>query len=103
MLDILLFYLFIASITSAKQRQVSSDKNNENYKLSRLPLALPSNNYFICFYCCTISSLFVVFPFSAIDDIPLHRPYEIFPLALFLRYYFYKNEIYKNKDVSIQG
>ena len=52
-----------------------------------------------------ISSLFVVFPFSVIDDIPIHRPYEIFPLALFLisLYYFYKNEIYKNKDVFYTG
>ena len=49
----------------------------------------------------TISSLFVIFPFSVIDYIPLHRPYELFPLALFLisLYYFYKNEIYKNKDI----
>ena len=49
----------------------------------------------------TISSLFVVFPFSVIDDIPIHRPYEIFPLALFILslYYFYKNKIYKNKDI----
>ncbi|MGZ8887470.1 MAG: sensor histidine kinase, partial [Nitrososphaeraceae archaeon] len=48
-----------------------------------------------------ISSLFVVFPFSVIDYLPLHRPYEIFPLALFLLavYYFYKNKIYKNNDV----
>ena len=48
-----------------------------------------------------ISSLFVIFPFSVIDDIPLHRPYELFPLALFLisLYYFYKNKIYKNKDI----
>ena len=48
-----------------------------------------------------ISSLFVIFPFSVIDYIPLHRPYELFPLALFLisLYYFYKNKIYKNKDI----
>ena len=48
-----------------------------------------------------ISSLFVIFPFSVIDNIPIHRPYELFPLALFLisLYYFYKNKIYKNKDI----
>jgi signal transduction histidine kinase len=48
-----------------------------------------------------MSSLFVVFPFSVLDSIPIHRPYELFPLALLLisLYYFYKNEIYKNKDV----
>ena len=48
-----------------------------------------------------ISSLYVIFPFSVIDNIPIHRPYELFPLALFLfsLYYFYKNRIYKNKDM----
>ena len=87
-----------------KQRQISSDKNNENYKLSRLLLLyLIIITLFVSIV--AISSLFVVFPFSAIDDIPLHRPYEIFPLALFLfsLYYFYKNEIYKNKDVFYTG
>ncbi len=87
-----------------KQRQISSDKNNENYKLSRLLLFyLIIITLFVSIV--AISSLFVVFPFSAIDDIPLHRPYEIFPLALFLfsLYYFYKNEIYKNKDVFYTG
>ena len=87
-----------------KQRQISSDKNNENYKYSRLLLLyLIIITLFVSIV--AISSLFVVFPFSAIDDIPLHRPYEIFPLALFLfsLYYFYKNEIYKNKDVFYTG
>jgi signal transduction histidine kinase len=87
-----------------KQRQISSDKNNENYKLSRLLLLyLIIVTLFVSIG--AISSLFVIFPFSAIDDISLHRPYEIFPLALFLfsLYYFYKNEIYKNKDVFYTG
>ena len=30
-----------------------------------------------------ISSLFIVFPGSVIDDFPIHRPYEIPGLALF--------------------
>jgi len=48
-----------------------------------------------------ISSLFVIFPFSVIDGITIHRPYEIFPLILFLFsfYYFFKNKIYKNRDI----
>jgi signal transduction histidine kinase len=47
------------------------------------------------------SSLFVIFPFSVIDGITIHRPYEIFPLVLFLFifYYFFKNKIYKNRDI----
>ncbi|HEY5736784.1 MAG TPA: ATP-binding protein [Nitrososphaeraceae archaeon] len=102
-------YMSFLSIKSSKQqkqkqRQISSDKNNENYKYSRLLLLyLIIITLFVSIV--AISSLFVVFPFSAIDDIPLHRPYEIFPLALFLfsLYYFYKNEIYKNKDVFYTG
>ena len=91
-----------------QQQQKSSTKHNnknyENYKFSRLlMLYLIIVTLFVSIG--AISSFFVIFPFSAIDDIPLHRPYEIFPLALFLfsLYYFYKNEIYKNKDVFYTG
>jgi signal transduction histidine kinase len=98
-------YTSFLSVTSSTQRrrrreQISSTKNNENYKLSRVFLL-----YLIIITLFSsvvaISSLFVIFPFSVIDYISLHRPYELFPLALFLisLYYFYKNEIYKNKDI----
>ena len=104
-------YVSFSSIKSSTQQQkqqqkssnMNTNKNNDN-KLSRLLLLyLIIITLFVSIV--AISSLFVVFPFSAIDDIPLHRPYEIFPLALFLfsLYYFYKNEIYKNKDVFYTG
>jgi signal transduction histidine kinase len=86
--------------TKQLQQQKSSNKSNENYKLSRLLLLyLIIVTLFVSIV--AISSLFVVLPFSVIDNIPIHRPYEIFPLALFVLslYYFYKNGIYKNKDV----
>ena len=95
-------FLSVSSSTQQKQQQqqISSTKNNENYKLSRL-LLLYLIIVTLFSSVITISSLFVIFPFSVIDYIPLHRPYELFPLALFLisLYYFYKNEIYKNKDI----
>ena len=52
-----------------------------------------------------ISSLFIVFPGSVIDDFPMHRPYEIPGLALFLvaLLYFYKNQLYKKSDVFYKG
>ena len=83
-----------------QQQQKSSTKNNGNYKLSRL-LLLYLIIVTLFSSAVAISSLFVIFPFSVIDDIPIHRPYELFPLALFLisLYYFYKNKIYKNKDI----
>ncbi len=96
-------FLSINSNTQ-QQQQISSEINNENYKLSRLLLLyLIIVTLFVSIV--AVSSLFVIFPFSVTDNIPLHRPYELFPLALFLisLYYFYKNEIYKNKDIFYTG
>jgi hypothetical protein len=88
-------YVSLSSTTSTSnipQRQISSNQNKENNKLSKLLLLyLIITTLFASIV--SISSLFVVFPFSVIENIPLHRPYELFPLALFLfsLYYFYKN------------
>src|SRR5688500_5281223 len=103
MLAIAIFkYTSFSSVSSSTQQkqQISSTKNNKNYKLSRL-LLLYLIIVTLFSSVVTISSLFVIFPFSVIDYISLHRPYELFPLALFLisLYYFYKNKIYKNKDI----
>jgi signal transduction histidine kinase len=87
------------NIQQQKQQQISSNKNKENKLSNLILLYLIIVTLFSSIV--AISSLFVVFPFSVIDNIPIHRPYELFPLALFLfsLYYFYKNRIYKNKDV----
>jgi len=52
-----------------------------------------------------VSSLFLVFPGLVLDNYPLHRPYEIPPLILFLvaLYYFYKNRLDKKNDVFYKG
>ena len=52
-----------------------------------------------------ISSLFLVFPGLVLDNYPLHRPYEIPPLILFLvaLFYFYKNRLDKKNDVFYKG
>ena len=93
-------YTSFLPIKSSTQQHISSDNNNENYKLSRL-LLLYLIIVTLFSSVVTISSLFVIFPYSVIDYIPLHRPYELVPLALFFisLYYFYKNKIYKNKDI----
>ena len=97
-------YTSLLSVSSStqqqKRQQKSSNQDNENSKVSRLFLfSLITVTLFSS--AVVISSLFVIFPFSVIDNIPIHRPYELFPLALFLisLYYFYKNKIYKNKDI----
>jgi signal transduction histidine kinase len=87
------------SLSSQDSQQNSSEKSNKN-KLSKvLLLCLVTSTLFASIV--AISSLFVVFPFSVIDNFPLHRPYELFPLSLFIVsiYYFYKNKIYENKDI----
>jgi len=93
-------FLSFSPDSKQQQQQISSDKNNNEIKLSlSLLLYLIIVTLFVSIV--AVSSLFVIFPFSVIDDIPLHRLYELFPLTLFLisLYYFYKNKIYKNKDI----
>ena len=89
----------VNSDTQQKQQQISSAKKNENILSLSVLLYLIIVVLFVSIV--AVSSLFVVFPFSVVDNIPIHRPYEIFALALFLvsLYYFYKNGIYKNKDI----
>ncbi|MGZ8856367.1 MAG: sensor histidine kinase [Nitrososphaeraceae archaeon] len=92
-------YISFSSYTLDTKQQASSKLNKEEKLTKFLLFYLFIFTLFASIV--AISSLFVVFPFSVIDYLPLHRPYEIFPLALFLLavYYFYKNKIYKNNDV----
>lgn len=52
-----------------------------------------------------LSSLFLVFPSSVLDDYSLHRPYEVPPAILFclVLFFFYKKKIYQKKDVVYKG
>ena len=64
-------FLSVKSSTQQQkqQQQISSDNNNENYKLSRL-LLLYLIIVTLFSSVVTISSLFVIFPYSVIDYIP---------------------------------
>mgnify|MGYP003288747938 CR=1 FL=1 len=104
MLAIAIFkYTSFSSVNSdtqqKQQQEISLGKKNQNILSLSVLLYLIIVVLFVSIV--AVSSLFVVFPFSVVDNIPIHRPYEIFALALFLvsLYYFYKNGIYKNKDV----
>ncbi len=98
-------YTSFLSVNSSKQQQkqqrqqASSHQNNESILSKSILFYLITITLFVSIV--AISSLYVIFPFSVIDNIPIHRPYELFPLALFLfsLYYFYKNRIYKNRDI----
>jgi len=92
------FTSFSSSANSKKQQQQQVLFNKKKSGLKSILF------YFIIItsLVIAISSLFVIFPFSVIDGITIHRPYEIFPLILFIFtfYYFFKNKIYKNRDIT---
>jgi signal transduction histidine kinase len=52
-----------------------------------------------------VSSLFLVYPASVLDDYSVHRPYEIPPLILFclVLFFYYKKKLYQKKDLVYKG
>jgi signal transduction histidine kinase len=95
-----------SSITaSSRQKETSSLKEEIRYNklINRLILSLTM--LAIMAASIAISSLFSIYPGIVIDDFPIHRPYEIPALALFLvaLVSFYKNQLYKINDVFYKG
>jgi signal transduction histidine kinase len=87
-----------------RERKGERPKRQEQEKMPKFLVGYLAALTIVCAYI-AISSLFVVFPGSVIDDFPIHRPYEILALALFLLalIYFYKNQLYKKSDVFYKG
>jgi len=87
--------------------QERNNNNNNNTKKHKIPKLLVASLVILTSVCAyvAISSLFIVFPGSVIDDFPIHRPYELPGLVLFLvaLFYFYKNQLYKKSDVFYKG
>src|SRR5918993_3279123 len=81
--------------------------NNNNKKQEKIPKFLVASLVILTIVSAfvAISSLFIIYPGSVIDNFPLHRPYELPALALFLvaLFYFYKNQLYKKNDVFYKG
>ncbi|HZB17784.1 MAG TPA: ATP-binding protein, partial [Nitrososphaeraceae archaeon] len=95
-----------SSITaSSRQKEISLLKEEIRYNKLRNKLILSLIMLATMAASIAISSLFSVYPGIVIDDFPLHRPYEIPALALFLvaLFYFYKNQLYKINDVFYKG
>src|SRR5918999_966697 len=82
-------------------------ERNNNKKQEKIPKFLVASLVILTIISAfiAISSLFIIYPGSVIDNFPLHRPYEIPALALFLvaLFYFYKNQLYKKSDVFYKG
>ena len=86
---------------------LQEENNNNNTKKQKIPkflvaslVILTSVSAFVA-----ISSLVIIYPGSVMDNFPIHRPYEIPGLALFLiaLFYFYKNQLYKKSDLFYKG
>ena len=82
-------------------------ERNNNKKQEKIPKFLVASLVILTILSAfiAISSLFIIYPGSVIDNFPLHRPYEIPALALFLvaLFYFYKNQLYKKSDIFYKG
>src|SRR5215208_5078730 len=92
------------STSSPLQQEENNNNNTKKQKIPKFLVAslviLTSVSAFVA-----ISSLVIVFPGSVIDNFPIHRPYELPGLALFLiaLFYFYKNQLYKKSDLFYKG
>ena len=98
--------LTASSLTaSSRQEDTFSLKEEVRYNKLRNRLILSITMLAIMAAIIAISSLFSIYPGIVIDDFPIHRPYEIPSLALFLvaLVYFYKNQLYKINDVFYKG
>jgi signal transduction histidine kinase len=92
------------SSNSTLQKQSQESKKE---KVKRLPRSLLAALVILTITSAAVavSSLFIVFPGSVIDEYFIHRPYELPPLALFViaLLYFYKNQLYKKSDIFYKG
>jgi signal transduction histidine kinase len=92
---------------SPSLRERKNNNNNNNKKQEKIPKFLVASLVILTVLSAfvAISSLSIIYPGSVIDNFPLHRPYEIPALALFLvaLFYFYKNQLYKKSDVFYKG
>jgi signal transduction histidine kinase len=107
--------LISSTTTSSSGRQKAAEssrpsvleKNNNDIKRHKIPKSLVASLVILTsvFAYVAISSLFIIYPGSVLDDFPIHRPYELPGLALFLvaLIYFYKNQLYKKSDVFYKG
>jgi signal transduction histidine kinase len=89
-----------SSSTSQRHNAVEEQENKLPKTLSAALIILTIASAVLA-----ISSLFIVFPGSVIDNFFVHRPYEIPPLVLFViaLLYFYKNQLYKKSDIFYKG
>jgi len=92
------------SVQNEKEELPIVDKRRERQKMPKIIVGYLVALTIISAYI-AISSLFIVFPGSVIDDFPIHRPYEIPGLVLFLvaLLFFYKNQLYRKSDIFYKG
>jgi signal transduction histidine kinase len=97
-------FLSSTPLQSEKEESSAVEKRREIQKMPRIIVGYLVALAIVSAYI-AITSLFMVFPGSVIDDFPIHRPYEILALGLFLLalIYFYKNQLYKKSDVFYKG
>jgi signal transduction histidine kinase len=86
-----------------KEQRVPIIKEQER-KIPRFLIGYLAALIIVCTYI-ALSSLFIVYPGTVVDDFSIHRLYEIPALAVFIvaLVYFYKNELHKKSDIFYKG
>ena len=86
-----------------KEQRVSIIKKQER-KIPQFLIGYLVALIIVCTYI-ALSSLFIVYPGTVVDDFSIHRLYEIPALAVFVvaLVYFYKNQLHKKSDIFYKG
>src|ERR687897_1069955 len=76
------------------QQQQRKESKEQELKIPQFLIGYLAALIIVCTYI-ALSSLFIVYPGTVVDDFSIHRPYEIPALAVFVvaLVYFYKNEL----------
>jgi signal transduction histidine kinase len=86
-----------------KEQRVSIIKKQER-KIPQFLIGYLAALIIVCTYI-ALSSLFIVYPGTVVDDFSIHRLYEIPALAVFIvaLVYFYKNKLHEKSDIFYKG
>jgi signal transduction histidine kinase len=91
------------SLLTHQQQQRKESKEQER-KIPQFLIGYLAALIIVCTYI-ALSSLFIVYPGTVVDDFSIHRLYEIPALAVFIvaLVYFYKNKLHEKSDIFYKG
>jgi signal transduction histidine kinase len=92
------------SLLTHQQQQQRKESKEQERKIPQFLIGYLAALIIVCTYI-ALSSLFIVYPGTVVDDFSIHRLYEIPALAVFIvaLVYFYKNKLHEKSDIFYKG